>query len=117
MSQHSFVVLAFVIVVAGCGGDGGSGIDPTDVHFGDTALVVVLNPVVNNANRHGIATPGDQRAEVVVRTDDGATDVTAADGIAVLAPLTAGVRTVTVSGGGLDGSLLGRTYSFSIARP
>ena len=94
-----------MIVVAGCGGDdGGTGIDPTDVKFGDTALVVVINPTVNDQNRHSVTMPGDTRADIVVTTDDGATDITAADGIAVLAPLTAGLRTVTLSGGGLDGS-------------
>jgi hypothetical protein len=97
------LALAFVIAAA-CGGDDNPGIDPTDVKFGDTALVVVVNPTVNDANRRNVPTPGTVRAGVTVSTDDGVSNETAADGIAVLAPLTPGMRTVTLSGGGLDSS-------------
>ena len=92
-----------VLLVAACGGSEG-GIDPTDVRFGDTALVVVVNPVINEANRHQVPAPGSVRAGVELRSDDGVSGTTGADGIAVLAPLSAGSRTITVSGGGVDGS-------------
>jgi hypothetical protein len=104
MLQFNSLGLAFMILVAGCGDDGAAGTDPTQVRFGDTALVVVINPTVNDQNRHSVAAPSEVRAGVVVTTDDGVADTTTTDGIAVLAPLTAGLRTVTLSGGGLDGS-------------
>jgi hypothetical protein len=104
MFKPVFLGLAYVITVAACGGTDNTGIDPTDVRFGDTALVVVINPAVNDLNRHTVPTPGDPRADVVVSTDDGVSDTTDANGIAVLAPLTAGMRTITVSGSGLDAS-------------
>jgi hypothetical protein len=100
--------LVFVVLALGtsaCGGDNtGSTIGPTDVRFGDTALVVVVNPVINDANRHAVPTPGNTRAGVVVSSDDGLSYTTGADGIAVLAPLTAGLRTIDVSGDGVDGT-------------
>ena len=92
-----------VVLVAACGG-GDDGIDPTDVRFGDTALVVVVNPAINDGNRRPAPTPGSARAGVTVRSDDGISDTTGADGIAVLAPLSAGARTIAVSGGGIDGT-------------
>jgi hypothetical protein len=94
--------LAFILGACGGGDDGGTG--PTDVRFGDTALVVVVNPVINDANDQQVPAPGSVRDGVVLTTDDDVAATTGPDGIAVLAPLTAGVRTVSVSGGGLDGS-------------
>jgi len=96
-------MLAFaILVVAGCGG--GSGTTPTQVRFGDTALVVVVNPVVNDANVRAVPTPGQTRANVRLTTDDGISATTSADGTAVLSPLTAGMRTITVSGANVGGS-------------
>jgi hypothetical protein len=106
MVQHNFVVLGITIAIAGCGGSDGQDqeIDPTGVRFGDTALVVVVNPVINELNNQSVAMPGEQRSGIVLSTDDGVSDTTDADGIAVLAPLTEGLRTVKVTGGGLDGT-------------
>ncbi|HEX7840358.1 MAG TPA: hypothetical protein VF469_22925 [Kofleriaceae bacterium] len=98
-----------MVAVSGCGSSDAQ-VDPTSVHFGDTALVVVVNPTINDLNRHSVATPGAQRSGIVLRTDDGVSDTTGADGIAVLAPLAAGTRTVTVTGGGMSG-----TFSATLA--
>lgn len=100
---------AMALVAGGCGGDGGGGGDPdatgpTDVAFGETALVVVLNPVVNDANQANLPTPGTVRADVTLTADDDVVATTDASGIAVLGPLSAGLRTVTLSGGGLSGA-------------
>lgn len=72
--------------------------NPTDVPFGTTALVVVVNPVVNDANKKAMPAPGAIRSGVTLTTDDHVSATTGADGIAVLAPVAAGARTVTVSG-------------------
>jgi hypothetical protein len=59
MFQPNRLGLALMIVVAGCGDDGGStGIDPTDVKFGDTALVVVINPSVTGSGSLVIGNTG-----------------------------------------------------------
>lgn len=94
-----------MLCLTACGGGGGTEeVDPTDVRFGDTALVVVVNPQINDANKRSVPAPGPTRPNLVLRSDDGIADTTGADGIAVLAPLTAGMRTITVSGGDIDAS-------------
>ena len=62
-------------MLSACGGDGGSGTpdsnSPTDVPFGTTAIVVVVNPTINDANaKTGLAAPGDVASGVTVTTDD-----------------------------------------------
>lgn len=94
-----------VILMAGaCGGEEDNTIDPTDVKFGDTAIIVVVNPVVNDANGKQVPAPGPARAGVRLTTDDGVSAITDAAGIAVLGPLTPGVRTITAEGDDVSGS-------------
>ncbi|MBE7452626.1 MAG: hypothetical protein HS111_28240 [Kofleriaceae bacterium] len=95
---------ALAVLVLACGGGDDGTLDPTDVVFGDTALVVVVNPTVNDDNDENLPAPGAVRAGVRLRSDDGRQATTGADGVAVLAPLTPGARTITVSGDGIDGS-------------
>ena len=97
------IITLFVPLAAGCGGND-AGTSPTDVRFGDTALVVVVNPVVNNANTRTLPTPGQTRSGVRLTTDDGIAATTDDSGVAVLAPLTAGMRTITVSGSNVGGN-------------
>jgi hypothetical protein len=101
---RTLAVVASCSIIAACGGGGDDGTDPTDVRFGDTALVVVVNPLVNDPNDRAVPVPGASRDGIELATDDGVTATTAADGIAVLAPLAAGARTITVTGGGIDAS-------------
>jgi len=92
------------LVVSGACGGSGSGMpdanDPASVPFGTTAIVVVVNPTINDANMHSVPAPGSARAGVTLTTDDHVSATTDATGIAVLAPVTAGIRTITVSGAG-----------------
>jgi hypothetical protein len=107
MIYRFFMAGAAAMFAGACGGDGdgdGDGNDPTEVRFGDTVLVVVLNPVENDANNADIPVFGSVRDGVTLTTDDGVTTTTGAAGIAVLGPLTSGLRDVTLSGGGLSGS-------------
>lgn len=99
-----------IFMLSACGGDGGSGTpdsnSPTDVPFGTTAIVVVVNPTINDANaKTGLAAPGDVASGVTVTTDDNVSATTNVDGIAVLAPVTPGTRTITVSGAVTGGTL------------
>lgn len=103
--------LLCLLALPACGGDDGGTIDPTDVPFGTTAIVVVVNPPINDANREtGLPTPGDVVAGITLTTDDDVTATTGADGIAVLAPVTAGTRTITVSG-----TVAGGTFTVTVA--
>jgi hypothetical protein len=107
--------LLCVLALASCGGDDGTltpdANSPTDVPFGTTAIIVVVNPIVNDANtKTGLPTPGTIREGVTLTTDDNVTATTGPDGIAVLAPVTAGARTITVSG-----TIAGGTFSVMVA--
>src|SRR5688572_17877267 len=105
MSKPNFLYAVLSLATFACGGDDGGGmIDPTDVRFGDTALIVVVNPAINDGNRHTVPVPGSTRSGIVIRSDDGLSDTTDADGIAVIGPLTSGLRTFEVSGNGVDGT-------------
>lgn len=101
-------VLSLTLPVTACGGDSGDGgtLPPTDIAFGDTALVVVVNPAINDGNDANLPAPGQTRADVLVSSDDGLSATTDASGIAVLAPLTAGARTITLSGANVDSSFV-----------
>jgi hypothetical protein len=101
--------------LSACGDDGGSATadanSPTDVPFGTTAIVVVVNPTINDANaKPGLPAPGAVVAGVTLTTDDNVTATTGPDGIAVLAPVTAGTRTITVSG-----AVNGGSFSVAVA--
>ncbi len=94
-------------LLCGCGGSDDTTPDannPTDVPFGTTAIVVVVNPWINDANSKTVPLPGTVRSGVTLTTDDNVTATTGANGIAVLAPVTAGTRTITVSGAVAGGS-------------
>lgn len=108
MTSRAWLLL---FALTACGDDGGGSIDPTDVPFGTTAIVVVVNPVINDANAEaGLPAPGDVVADVTLTTDDGVSATTDDDGIAVLAPVTAGTRTITVSG-----AVSGGTFTVMVA--
>lgn len=104
-----------LFLLSACGSDGSSGTpdanSPTDVPFGTTAIVVVVNPTINDANAEtGLPSPGDVVSGVTLTTDDDVSATTGADGIAVLAPVTAGTRTITVSG-----AVSGATFTVMVA--
>lgn len=88
-------VLLAILLVA-CGGDDPTG--PTDVQFGETAIVTAVNPVINDDNddSQNIPQPGSAQADVSVTVVDGPSAVTDALGVGVLLPLEAGVRTLSL---------------------
>ena len=104
--RTSLAVISIALLVA-CGGSNGTkpdANDPANVPFGTTAIVVVVNPTINTANAHSVPTPGTTRTGVTLTTDDHVTATTDATGIAVLAPVTAGTRTITVTGTDVGGT-------------
>lgn len=104
MQPTQRLVAGSLLIVVGCGGGGGDGVDPDEVRFGDTALVVVVNPAINDGNAEDVPAPGSARAGIRLASDDGLVATTDAAGIAVLAPLAAGARTIEVTGDGVEAS-------------
>ncbi|MGK4003834.1 hypothetical protein WMF31_14475 [Sorangium sp. So ce1036] len=89
----------------GCGGDDTTGTpEDVDVSAGATAVVAILNPVVNEPHSTGVpAELGDARDGIVVAATPGGRDITA-DGIAV----------VGAPAGGVELDVAGATLSHTI---
>jgi hypothetical protein len=102
--RHSFIVCFFVILAVACGDDdlGGPAIE---VPFGETSFVVLVNPRINALNSVTMPQPGTVRSGVSVAADGTAAVTSNASGIAVLSPVAAGTRTITLSSGSLSGSV------------
>jgi len=105
-----FLALLSACMFVACSDSGPDPNNPTDVPFGTTAIVVVVNPTVNDANKKTMPSPGTVRSGVTLTTDDHVSATTGADGIAVLAPVTAGTRLITLSG-----SVSGGTFTVTVA--
>lgn len=106
LSSRFGLLAILALGLPACGDDTG----PTDVTFGETTLVILVNPPVNDANEAVVPPPGTVRSAVNVSVQDGPSGTTDANGVVVLAPIQPGTRTVTLSGGGETG-----TISVSIA--
>ena len=87
----------------GCGGDGPT--NPPDAVYGETTVVYVVNPVVNDVNAVAVPTPGTSRTGVSVAVTGGPSGTTGANGDVVLAPLTAGTTPVSFNVGITTGQL------------
>ena len=81
-------VFGLVLAVSGCGDDG---IDP-DRPFGKTAIVVVVNPAVNEGNTASVPPSYDENRVdgIEVDADPGDADTTDSDGFSVLDDLDEG---------------------------
>ncbi len=86
-----------------CGGD--SPTEPIELPYGETSLVVVMNPVVNDVNAAAIPAPGAAQSGVSVSLAGGPSGTTDASGVAALSPVPAGQRTLSASAGGTSGTL------------
>jgi hypothetical protein len=98
--------LALVIPVSiglACGGDGPT--DPPDAVYGETTVVYVMNPVVNDVNAAAVPAPGSSRSGVDIAVTGGLSGTTGGNGELVLAPLAAGVSPVSFSAGTATGQL------------
>jgi hypothetical protein len=99
--RSSLMVASGLLALALCGCGGSDDlVDPAEVIFGETTFLFVVNPVVNDLNDTAVATPGDRRADVRIRSDDGLRGDTDRLGLAVLADVDPGDRLLDFEGGG-----------------
>ena len=84
----------------------GDSTDPTDVTFGETTFVVLVNPRINDDNEETpMPTPGTTQSGVSVAVGGGPSGSTDVNGVVVLGPVTAGAKTITVGGGQVSVSI------------
>lgn len=95
-----------LLLAAGLACGGGDGpTEPPGAVFGETTVVYVMNPVVNDVNQAVVPAPGSSRSGVDIAVTSGPSGTTGANGELVLAPLTAGARPVSFSAGLATGQL------------
>lgn len=100
--NRRLVWLMVLAIGLGCG-DGPT--EPPAAVYGETTVVYVMNPVVNGVNAVAVPTPGTSRTGVGITVTSGPSGTTGVNGDLVLAPLTAGVRTVSFGAGATTGQL------------
>lgn len=89
-----------LLLAAGACGDGTS--PPTDIPYGETAFVVLLNPVINTANTAAVPEPGTAGAGTAVSVRGGPGVDTDANRVAVLVPVAAGEDTLDIGAEGTE---------------
>jgi len=70
----------------------------SDLIYGDTAIVVSVNPITNHKSALTIGSPEDERQGILLELDTGETVTTDERGIAMFVGVEPGVRTFSVSG-------------------
>lgn len=93
-----------LLVLPGCGGDDAV-TNPTDVTFGETTFVFLVNPVVNAATEATVPTPGSERSGVDVAVAEGPSGATGSDGVLALSSVDPGTRSVSFDDASNSGSL------------
>ena len=94
--RRSGALSAGLVVALACGGD--SITEPTQVTFGETTFVVVMNPIINDINEAAVPQPGSTQSSVNVSVAGGPSGTTDASGVVVLSPLDAGTKTLSADG-------------------
>lgn len=97
-------LLTVLVLSAGCGGDDAV-TNPTEVTLGETTFVFLLNPTVNDVNQRAVPTPGAAQSGVDVTVLDGPSASTDGGGVAVLAPVQEGTKSVSFDDGSNSGNL------------
>ena len=98
-----FSVAMLLSTAFACGGDGPT--NPPDAEYGETTVVYVLNPAVNDVNAIAVPAPGTSRSGVQVAITDGPSGSTGTNGDLALAPVTAGTWPVSFTAPGANGQL------------
>jgi hypothetical protein len=86
-----------------CGGDGPT--NPPDVTYGETTVVYLMNPVINQVNAVTVPAPGTSSSGVQISVTGGPSGTTGSSGDLVLSPLTAGALPVSFTAGAESGQL------------
>ena len=92
--------LAFTLA---CGGNDSTG--PTDVEYGETTVVYMLNPVVNDVTTVPVPSPGASQSGVQVAITAGPSGSTGTNGDLALAPVAAGINPVSFTASDASGQL------------
>jgi hypothetical protein len=92
-TRHGLGLTTAAVLRAACGRDGATG--PTDTVYGETTAVYMLNPAVNDVTGVAVPPPGTTQNGVRVAITDGLSGTTGSTGDLVLAPVAAGIRTVS----------------------
>jgi hypothetical protein len=98
-----FACCTVVLVTNGCGGE--NVFDLVQVTAGETTVVVVVNPVINDANGVTMPLPGFARSNVAISVPNGPSVSTDQSGVALLRSVVPGSTLLTLSGGGSSGQL------------
>ena len=93
-------LIACLVTTLGCGNDKGMNPTPIEVTFGETTFVVLVNPIVNDANDATVPTPGSTQSGVTVSVAVGPSDTTNANGVVVLSSIEPGTKTLSLRSGG-----------------
>lgn len=101
--KRQFLRASVLALGLGCGGDGPT--EPPGAVYGETTVVYVMNPVINQLNSAPVPTPGTNRTGVGITVTSGPSGTTGVNGDLALAPLTTGLRTVSFSAGAATGQL------------
>jgi lipopolysaccharide export system protein LptA len=101
--RNRLVPVMLLLPALACGGDGPT--DPPDAVYGETTVVYVLNPVVNDVNAVTVPTPGTTRTGVGVAVTGGPSGTTGSTGDLALAAIPTGARPVSFTDGTSTGQL------------
>jgi hypothetical protein len=100
--SYRAVACAAFLVVSACGENA---FDPVPVNAGETTLVVMVNPVINDANGVTMPLPGFARSNIAISIPSGPSAATDQSGVALLRAVAPGPTLLTLSGGGSSGQL------------
>ena len=91
---HRLLTAVAATVALACG----DSTDPTDITYGETTIVAIVNPQVNDANDELVPAPGAAVLGIDVSVSGGPSATTSGAGVAVLSPVVAGTPVLSFDG-------------------
>ena len=91
---HRLLTAVAATVALACG----DSTDPTDITYGETTIVAIVNPTVNDANDELVPAPGAAVLGIDVSVSGGPSATTSGAGVAVLSPVVAGTPVLSFDG-------------------
>ena len=95
----NFIFTAVLSVFFFSCGNSNDPTEPTDIAYGTTTFVFLVNPPINDLNDAVVPTPGTVRSGVTVSIEGGPSGTTDADGVVVFSDITFGAKSVTFDDG------------------